>query len=336
MEKILNLKDYRDKQGIYAIKCISNNKIYIGSVHPTDRGNSLARRLRDHKYRLNRNEHGNQLLQRAWNKYGEESFEFYVIETLENVEIILEREQYWIDFYESYNKDKGFNLCPTAGSTYNFKWTEEQKLNYTKENHPMYGKKHTEESKQKMSESLKGLMTGENHPSYGKVKSPETIEKWKKSVEGKFVGESNPFYGKSHTEGTKKKISESKVGKCGGENHPMYGKQHSEEAKEKMSKAKLGKEQNPEHVIARTEILRNTKRANTKYKGVSYDNARKKYIARLSIPGNGYIAIGRFESKEEDAHNYDFYALKINGTNCFLNFPDYDYSDFVPKRIIEL
>lgn len=40
---------------------------------------------------------------------------------------------------------------------------------YTKEKHPFYGKKHTKESKEKMSQSKKGNMTGEKHPRSYKV-----------------------------------------------------------------------------------------------------------------------------------------------------------------------
>ena len=52
------------------------------------------------------------------------------------------------------------------------------------------GKHHTEETKRKMSESHKGKMTGEKNPMYGRT------------------GEKHPMYGKHHTKETKKKLSE--------------------------------------------------------------------------------------------------------------------------------
>ncbi len=54
----------------------------------------------------------------------------------------------------------------------------------------------------RVSEKIKG----ENHYLYGKHLSEETKQK----LSEKFKGENNPFYGKQHTEETKKKISESK------------------------------------------------------------------------------------------------------------------------------
>lgn len=63
--------------------------------------------------------------------------------------------------------------------------SKKMKGKFKSENHPMYGKHHTEESKQKMSEANKGKMSGENHP----------------------------FYGKHHTEETKQKISQARKGK---------------------------------------------------------------------------------------------------------------------------
>lgn len=103
-----------------------------------------------------------------------------------------------------------------------------------------------------------------------------------------------------------------------------------------MSEAKLGKEQDAQHVENRTKVLRNIKRKDTKYRGVCFDKARNKFGARIAIPDKGYVGLGRFDTEEEAARNYDFYAKKIHGKNCFLNFPDYDYTNFVPKRIIEI
>ena len=75
------------------------------------------------------------------------------------------------------------------------------------ENNPFYGKKHTEESKRKMSETKKGTKL-----------SDETKEKLKEKISGK----NNPLYGVSRL----------------GKDNPMWGKNHSNEAKMKMSKNK--------------------------------------------------------------------------------------------------
>ncbi len=56
---------------------------------------------------------------------------------------------------------------------------------------------------------------GENNPMFNKKHSNETKEKIRKAVSG----ENNGFYGRKHLESTKKKIAKSNSG----ENHPMFG-----------------------------------------------------------------------------------------------------------------
>lgn len=59
--------------GIYSITNLVNNKKYIGqSINIHDRWTR-------HKYQLNTNSHDNIVLQRAWNKYGKNSFKFEII-----------------------------------------------------------------------------------------------------------------------------------------------------------------------------------------------------------------------------------------------------------------
>lgn len=63
------------------------------------------------------------------------------------------------------------------------------------ENHPMYGKCHSEESKRKMSESKKGKCCGEEHRLYGKQLDKETKEKISDTLKGRYCGEDNPNFG---------------------------------------------------------------------------------------------------------------------------------------------
>ena len=58
------------QSGIYCIRNLENQHIYIGG------SNSIRRRFREHKYTLQAQTHKNDYLQRAWNKYGEDAFEF--------------------------------------------------------------------------------------------------------------------------------------------------------------------------------------------------------------------------------------------------------------------
>lgn len=79
------------KSGIYQIFNLNNGSSYIGS------SNDINRRFRAHKTALIHQKHFNKHLQNAWNKYGSNSFEFYIIH-LVDADSIRKAEQYWIDF----------------------------------------------------------------------------------------------------------------------------------------------------------------------------------------------------------------------------------------------
>jgi group I intron endonuclease len=113
----------------------------------------------------------------------------------------------------------------------------------------LLGHIHSEETKRKMSESR----SGENNPWYGKHLPEETKKKLSESLKDKMVGENNPFYGQTHSDETKQKLSEYASARIGelnpnygnhtlsGENSPWYGKHHTEESKQKMSESRKGK-----------------------------------------------------------------------------------------------
>jgi len=67
------------------------------------------------------------------------------------------------------------------------------------------GKRHTEESKKKMSDSRKG----EKSHLYGKRPLKETCVKISNTKKGTFVGELNPFYGMKHSKEARVKMSKS-------------------------------------------------------------------------------------------------------------------------------
>lgn len=78
------------KSGIYKITNLIDNKIYIG------KSLDVNSRKYSHIYLLRRNRHGNIHLQRAWNKYNEENFEFSIIELVTEDQLNI-REIYYID-----------------------------------------------------------------------------------------------------------------------------------------------------------------------------------------------------------------------------------------------
>jgi len=94
-----------DKKGVYKIENLINGKVYIGSTEK-----SFLKRFTTHYTKLKGNNHkGHIYLQNAVNKYGIENFEFSVLEELESD--ILEKEGYWINYYDSFNREKGYNLA---------------------------------------------------------------------------------------------------------------------------------------------------------------------------------------------------------------------------------
>lgn len=81
-----------EKSGIYRITNIVNNKKYIGSAAVT-----IRKRLNHHIAMLDVNKHKNEYLQHSWNKYGRDNFIFEIVEVVENKDLLLEREQFYLD-----------------------------------------------------------------------------------------------------------------------------------------------------------------------------------------------------------------------------------------------
>ena len=92
------------KSGIYCIENIITNKKYIGQSIDVDE------RWRKHISELNHNYHHNDYLQKAWNKYGEDNFEFIIYKECSTEEESQDLEQYFIDNY----KDVIYNVSNNA------------------------------------------------------------------------------------------------------------------------------------------------------------------------------------------------------------------------------
>ena len=116
--------------GIYIITNKINNKVYIGQSV------DIRTRWWNHRCELNRNNHYNRHLQGAWNKYGDDNFDFSVLEECTQDELN-NKEVYWIDKYNSTNPKNGYNLS-TGGdcSTRGISLTQEQKDYMSKVKNP--------------------------------------------------------------------------------------------------------------------------------------------------------------------------------------------------------
>lgn len=181
--------------GVYIIANAENDKVYIGSTV------GFGKRWSNHKSDLRRDCHDNPHLQHAWNKYGEDAFEFGVLEYLDNPEELHLAEQFWMDVY----REEGREL-------YNFGLAARN---------PMLGRTASEETRRRMSRA-----------SMGHTVSEETKCKLSRAGRGKRHSEearrkmSEARRGKHHSEETRCKIGEA-----------QKGRKHTKEARYRMRKA---------------------------------------------------------------------------------------------------
>lgn len=145
---------------IYQIKNLVNGKLYIGSTK-----GELRRRKSAHLAKLRYNKHFNSHLQNAWNKYGEENFEFIDIETIifnealslrENYSKLRERELYFI---VNSNPDYNINRITAEGSL-GRNVSEEQKDHLRKK---LKGRKRTPEEIENIRRGKLGVKQTQEH-----------------------------------------------------------------------------------------------------------------------------------------------------------------------------
>lgn len=215
---------YHPKEaGIYKLTCRDNGKIYIG------KSVNIRSRLCAHKNCKTTRYYFNNAIK----KHGWENFDVEILEIIEGFdktkdnEELLKKESLYIEFFDSTNKEKGYNICKFS----------------TDKTGSVRGP-HSEETKRRMSLASKGKPKSKEHANncrlanLGKKHSEETKKK---------IGEGN--LGKEVSDETKKKLRESaskrgisketrekmKLARAGKPRKP-----HSEETKQKMRQAKLG------------------------------------------------------------------------------------------------
>jgi group I intron endonuclease len=191
--------------GIYTITHTSTSKQYIGST-----GKSFDSRWKTHVRLLKLGTHHSTYLQNAWKMYGESAFVFSVLEC-HGVDGLLDREQYYLD-----NLNPAFNMAQDVRSA-------------------MAGRQHTEQTRQKMSESAKRIKHG--------PQSAETVEK-----------RASKLRGRTPSEETRAKIGASTKGrvfseeaKCLMRLRHLTREPASAETRLKISKAMTGKVRTAEH-----------------------------------------------------------------------------------------
>lgn len=125
----------------------------------------LADRKSGHFCDLRRGRHRSKRLQHSYNKHGEAAFVFEVLQYVPDRTQLIRFEQDAIDLHRSWHEDCGYNINPTAGSN--------------------LGKKFSDESRQRMSESgrLRAPISEETRRKLsiagkGRKQTPEAIAKY--------------------------------------------------------------------------------------------------------------------------------------------------------------
>lgn len=127
----------------------------------------------------------------------------------------------------------------------------------SKEKNGFYGKYHSQESKKKISDKIKEWYKENKNPMFGRRHSEEAkkkiseknkglkrTEEAKKKLSDVIKKKGHPMFGRKHSEESKRKMSKAKIGRFSGENHPQYNTHKSEETKRKISEIKIGKKLN--------------------------------------------------------------------------------------------
>nr|AKB93438.1 GIY-YIG endonuclease [Fusarium graminearum]AKB93494.1 GIY-YIG endonuclease [Fusarium graminearum]AKB93552.1 GIY-YIG endonuclease [Fusarium graminearum]AKB93607.1 GIY-YIG endonuclease [Fusarium graminearum]AKB93773.1 GIY-YIG endonuclease [Fusarium graminearum] len=187
MRKLI-IKDNKDKSGIYKWTNKITKDIYIGQSI------SLAKRFIRYfnlSYLKNRE---TLVISRALIKYGYSNFSLEILEYCD-IANLTEREQYYMD-----KLNPRYNTLKIAGSS--------------------SGHKLSEETKTKISKSLKGVYIQEKSALYGRTHTEET----KALMSSNNSNENNPFFGKTHSLETKELMRQKAL-----------GRKHSEETLLKMS-----------------------------------------------------------------------------------------------------
>jgi group I intron endonuclease len=153
--------------GIYCIENIENNHKYIGKSH------TIEKRWREHVWCLNAQTHDNSYFQRAWNKYGERSFRFYVVEVCE-VNDLCNKEKYYIKNWKT-KRPNGYNLTDGGDATEGYRHTQKLKDFVSQLNS---GRKHTLEQRLKMIETRRLIFNETGKGTRSGSKNVKTASKY--------------------------------------------------------------------------------------------------------------------------------------------------------------
>ncbi len=249
------------KSGIYCYENTINGKKYIGQAVDLDR------RLYEHEYYLKKGKDKAVALQRAVNKYGRDNFVVYILEEC-STEKLNDTEIDYISIHQTNKKAFGYNLSAGGRSG-------------------LLGYKHSEETRQKVSNAKKGWKMGEAQKEF-----------MRKLHTGKVVSVE-----------TRNRISEA----ISGTKHWAFGTHPSEETRQKLRDKKGQKKS--------YQFGKKNKNSTSQYFGVCrmISKGHTYWIAYVKVNGKrNHIGSSKDESKA--AKMYDKFVIE-NGLPNPLNFP---------------
>lgn len=223
--------------GVYMIRSnIKPERIYVGSSC------DIKERWDSHRLDLKNNKHHSRILQNHYNKYGEEDLVFSILLLCERNDLIpvggiVLIEQMFIVLYKYKNTKKPFfNINPTAGSPMGFTPSNETRK---KLSNSLKGRVFSEEHRRKIGDANRVRVISEE--TRNKMRKPKTDEHKRHLSESRpdISGKLNPMFGKHHSKESIEKMSNSrKKLYSDGYVNPMLGRHHTEETKLKISKTR--------------------------------------------------------------------------------------------------
>ena len=194
---------------IYSCFNTITGKHYVGQTKFT-----AFERFRGHlkESRMQKSHRKGSKFHSALRKYGKDAFNITVLTTCNTQDETDLAEQYWISYFNSTDDEFGYNTA--IGGLTHFGPKNHSEETKAKMRAAKIGKKFTEEHKRKLSESNKGKHnhTKENHPLWGKKHSEDTRKKIADANRIKSLGENNARWGAIVSDETRRKISEANKG----------------------------------------------------------------------------------------------------------------------------
>lgn len=223
--------------GVYGIFCAINSKVLVGST------SNMYHRWWVHRNDANNAKHKNPHFQSAWTKYGESSFEFRILEECPSVNLVA-REDYWMAFYKSLDKQFGYNM---QNATHSFRSQETcAKISLANKGRPSRnkGKPMSGETKKRISMAKTGKpMTEQAKASMriARLKAGPLSAEARKAISDAHKGNKYNL-GRKPSEETRRKMS---MAHSGSKNH-FYGKRHPDDLIKRIALAHKGSKRTPE------------------------------------------------------------------------------------------